>query len=118
MLQVGKTEKIVTTEVRFSEIHANLVHIALYLQDLMNDAKENCKSPSVIVSAVSSTRWGHKMALVKNPTEHFIVQFIVNASERILGRPVKPKEPLSIDTVQSIASFYFTPVPSLGELRF
>ena len=58
------------------------------------------------------------MALVKNPTEHFIVQFIVNASERILGRPVKPKELLSIDIVQSIASFYFTSVPSLGELGF
>ena len=56
MLQVGKMEKIVTTEVRFFEIPANPVHIALYLQDLMNDAKENCKSPSVIVSAVYSIR--------------------------------------------------------------
>ena len=102
----------------FSEISTNPLHIALYLQDLLNDAKENCKSPSVIVSAVDSIRWGHKMALVENPTEHLMVQYIVNASKRILGRPVKPKEPVSIDTVQSIASFYFTSVPSLAILRF
>ena len=37
----------------------------------------------------------------------------MNASKRISGRPVKPKEPLSIDIVQSIASFYLTSVPSL-----
>ena len=45
-----------------------------------------------------------------------MVQSIVNASKIILGRPVKPKEPLSIDIVQSIASFYLTSVPSLVEL--
>ena len=60
MPQVGKDGKMVTTEVRFSEIPANPLHIALYLQDLLNDVKENCKSPSVIVSAVYSIRWGHK----------------------------------------------------------
>ena len=48
------------------------------------------------------------MALVENPTKHFMVQSIVNASKRILGRPVKPNESLSIDIVQSIALFYFT----------
>ena len=90
----------------------------MYLQELLNDAKENRKSPSVIVSAVYSIRWGHKMALVENPTEHLMVQSIVNAFKRILGRPVKAKEPLSIDIVQSIASFYLTSVPSLAELRF
>ena len=42
----------------------------------------------------------------------------MNASKRILGRPVQPNEPLSIDIVQSIASFYLTSVPSLAELRF
>ena len=47
-----------------------------------------------------------------------MVQSIANASKRMLGRPVKPKEPLSIDIVQSIASFYLTSVLSLAELRF
>ena len=72
----------------------------------------------MIVSAVYSIRWGHKMALVENPTEHLMVQSIVNAFKRILGRPVKAKEPLSTDIVQLIASFYLTSVPSLAELRF
>ena len=58
------------------------------------------------------------MALVENPTEHFIVQSIVNASKRILGRSVKPKESMSTDIVQSIALFYFTSVPSLAEPIF
>ena len=35
-------EKMVTTEFRFfSEIPANSLHIALYLQDLLNDSREN-----------------------------------------------------------------------------
>ena len=72
----------------------------------------------MIDSAVYSIRWGHKKALVENPTEHLIVQSIVNASKRILGRPVKLKELLSIDSVQSIASFYLASVPSPAELRF
>ena len=58
------------------------------------------------------------MALVEKLTEHLMVQSIVNASKRILGRTVKPKEPMSIDSVQSIASFYLTSIPSLAELRF
>ena len=47
-----------------------------------------------------------------------MVQSTVNASKRILGRPVKPKGPLLIDSVQSIASFYLASVPSSAELRF
>ena len=63
-------EKWSQQKLGFSEIPANPLHIALYLQDLLNDAKENCKPPSLIVSAVYSIRWGHKMALVENPTEY------------------------------------------------
>ena len=103
-------EKWSQQKLGFSEIPANLLHIALYLQDLLNDAKENSESPSVIVSTVYSIRWGHKMALIENPTKHFVVKSIVNASKRKLGRRVKLKEPLSIDIVQSISSFYLTSV--------
>ena len=46
---------------------------------------------------------GSQKALIENPTELLMIQSIVNAFKRILGRPVKPKEPLSIDIVQSIA---------------
>ena len=41
MLQVGEDRKPVTTDVFFPQIPANSLHIALYLQDLLNDAKEN-----------------------------------------------------------------------------
>ncbi len=59
------------------------------------------------------------MALTETPTEHIMVQSIVNAAKRILGKPpVSPKEPLSIDIVKSIAAFYLNSEPSLAELRF
>ncbi len=58
------------------------------------------------------------MELTETPTEHIMVQSIVNAGKRILGKPVSPKEPLSIDIVKSIVAFYLNSEPSLAELRF
>ena len=40
---------------------------------------------------------------MNSPTDHVLVQSVLNASKRILGRPINPKESLEIEMIQSIA---------------
>ena len=84
------------------------MHIALYLQSLLKD----CQSVSVIISAIYSIRWAHQTALMESPTEHILV------SRRILGKPEGPKEPLRLEIIQPIASYYCESEMSLASIRF
>ena len=100
------------------ELPANSMHVALYLQDLIKDAQEKSKSPAVISSAVYGINWAHQVALMSSPTDHVLVQPVLIASKRILGRPLNPKETLEIEMIQSIASFYNSSELSLSAMRF
>ena len=101
------------------ELPANPMHVALlYLQDLIKDAQEKSKSPAVISSAVYGINWAHQVALMSSPTDHVLVQSLLNASKRILGRPLNPKEPLEIEMIHSIASFYNSSELSPSAMRF
>ena len=100
------------------ELPANPMHVALYLQDLIKDAQEKSKSPAVISSAVYDINWAHQVALMSLPTEHVLVQSVLNAPKRILGKPMNPKEPLEIEMIQSIASFYNSSELFLSAVRF
>ena len=51
------------------------------------------------------------------PANHPLVKSSLEGAKRKLARPVRPKEPLSVDTVQAIAEFYATS-NSLATLRF
>jgi len=50
------------------------------------------------------------------PANHPFVKSSLEGTKRKLARPVRPKEPLSVDTVQTIAEFYATS-NSLATLR-
>ena len=100
------------------ELPVNPMHVALYLQDLIKDAQEKSKSPAVISSAVYGINWAHQVALMSSPTDHVFVQALLIASKRILGRPLNPKEPLEIEMIQTIASFYNSSELSLSAMRF
>ena len=78
------------------------MHVALYLQSLLKDSQQSSKSVSVIISAIYSIRWAHQTALMESPTEHILVKLVLNASRRILEKPVSPKEPLRLEIIQSI----------------
>ena len=81
------------------ELPGNPMHVAFYLQDLIKDAQEKSKSPVVISSAVYGINWAHRVVLMSSPTEHVLVQSVLNASKRISGRPINPKEPLQIEMI-------------------
>ena len=55
---------------------------------------------------------------MNSPTDHVLVQSVLNAYKRILGRPINPKEPLETEMIQSIASFYNSSELSLSAMRF
>ena len=101
-----------------TELPANPMHVALYLQSLLKDCQQNSKSVSGIISAIYSIRWAHQTALMESPTEQILVKSVLNASRRILGKPVSPKEPLRLEIFQSIASYYCESEMSLTSVRF
>jgi len=51
------------------------------------------------------------------PVSHPLVKLALGGAERRLARPVQPKEPLSVSTVQVIAT-HFASSASLSDLRF
>ena len=59
------------------------------------------------VHSMAGIKWVHSMAgLVTCPVIHPLVKSVLEGAKRKLARPVRAKEPLSVDTVQAIANFY------------
>ena len=63
-------------------------------------------------------RWAHKLAGVERcPTDHPLVKSSLEGARRKLGRPINPKEPLSIDLLLVITEHYSSS-DSLIHIRF
>ena len=94
------------------------MHIALFISELAKRSSENNIGISSIESAVYAMKWGHAMAGIEAcPVSHPLVKLALGGAERRLARPVQPKEPLSVSTVQVIAT-HFASSASLSDLRF
>ena len=96
------------------------LHLALFLTDLTNTAKENCLGFSSLEGAVYSIAYAHKLAgFHMSPTDHPFVKSTLKAARRSLPKPVRPKENffLSLELVQGIASHYMSN-SSLAVIRF
>ena len=88
-------------------IPAKPLHIALFITELTNVCLENNTGVSSIEAVVYGIKWAHSMAgLEICPANHPLVKSSLEGAKRKLARPVRPKEPLSVDTVQAIAEFY------------
>ena len=88
-------------------IPAKPLHIALFITELTNICLANNTGVSPIEAVVYGITWAHSMAgLEICPTNHPLVTSSLEGAKRKLARPVRPKEPLSLDTVQAIAKFY------------
>ena len=94
------------------------LHIALFISELARRSSENNIGVSSIESAVYAINWGHAMAGIEAClVSHPLVKFALEGAKRRLARPVQPKEPLSVSTVQAIAA-HFASSDSLSDLRF
>lgn len=99
-------------------IPAEPVHIALFLTELCNSAKSKDLGFSSLVGVVYSIAWVHKLGGYSNlPTEHPLVKGTLEGAKRSLSKPLKPKEPLSLELIQDIASHYSLNT-SLAVIRF
>jgi len=99
-------------------IPAKPLHIALFISELAKRSSENNIGISSIESAVYAIKWGHAMGGIEAcPVSHPLVKLALGGAERRLARPVQPKEPLSVSTVQVIAT-HFASSASLSDLRF
>ncbi|CAH3035005.1 unnamed protein product [Porites lobata] len=97
-------------------IPAKPLHIALFISELAKRSSENNIGVSSIESAVYAIKWGHAMAGFEAcPVSHPLVKFALEGAKRRLARPVQPKEPLSVSTVQAIAT-HFASSASLSDL--
>jgi len=99
-------------------IPAKPLHIALFITELTSVCLENNTDVPLLEAVVYGIKWAHAMAgLEICPANHSFVKSSLEGAKRKLARPVRPKEPLSVDTVQAIAKFY-APSNSLATLRF
>ena len=99
-------------------ILAKPLHIALFICDLAKRSSENNFGVSPIESAIYAIKRGHAMAGIEAcPVSHPLVKFALEGAKRRLARPVQPKEPLSVSTVQVIAT-HFGLSTSLSDLLF
>ena len=98
-------------------IPANPLHVALFLTELYLDCVRKGCGPSIIESTVYAIRWAHCAAGLPPPTDHQIVKFCLEGAKRKLGRPLNPKEPISLDLVKRLCEHYIKS-STLASLRF
>ena len=66
---------------------------------------------SCVEAVLYGVKWAHSMlGLVSCPVSHPLVKSALEGAKWNLARPVRPKEPLSVDTVQAIANLYISDV--------
>ena len=101
-----------------SVIPAKPLHIALFITDLCQTAIQKGTGISSIEGLLYSIRWAHKLAGVERcPTDHPLVKSSLEGARGKLGRPINPKEPLSIDLLLVITEHYSSS-DSLIHIRF
>lgn len=83
----------------FSYLPANLFHVAMYLQVIL----QNASSVSPINNAVYSIDWVHGLAGCPKISSHCLVQSLTSASKRILAKPKCRKEPITPEMLQLLA---------------
>ncbi|VDH97547.1 Hypothetical predicted protein [Mytilus galloprovincialis] len=91
---IGYFKRFVLWTRKYSEITSilpcNELHVSLYLQHLI----DNSSHYSVIEAAFYGIKWAHHIAGVKNPCDSDFVRSIIDASKRLLSRPIQKKTPV------------------------
>lgn len=103
----AKTYSEISSVLPTSELHASL-----YLQFLI----DSCKHYSSVESAFYSIKWAHNLANLEDPCDSDFVRSIVEASKRLLNRPILMKTPVDADVIKSLFNNFSFP-RSLTDLR-
>ena len=84
----------------------------LYLREKV----ESCNSPAPIEAAFYAVRWAHEITGASSPTECSLVKQVLEASKRLLGKPVQGKQSVDVDLVTKVAEKFNTPQASTSNL--
>lgn len=117
MKYASSFKRFVTWAEKYPEIKSvlpcNELYVSLYLQYLV----DNVDHHSTVESAFYGIRWAHNIAGVQDPCNSDIVKHIVEASKRLLTRPVKKKLPVDSDIMNKLFQRFNKPGRSLKDLR-
>ena len=106
-----------SSKIGVSVIPAKPLHITFFITELINNCLASNMGVSFVEAVVYGIKWAYSMAgLVSCPVSHPLVKLALEDAKRKLALPVRPKEPLSVDTVKAIANFYSSDF-SLAVLR-
>ena len=72
-------------------------HVALYLQHIA----ETSSSKAVVEEVVYALAWAHDLAGVVSPTTGILVQTTLQGLRRMLAKPVRKKEPVTIEMLSA-----------------
>ncbi|XP_068706852.1 uncharacterized protein [Montipora foliosa] len=99
-------------------IPAEPLHVAWFLTDLRNSARKNSVGFSSSEGAVYSIACVHRLAgFHLSPADQPFVKSTLEGARRSLEKPIRPKEPLSLELVQRVASHYMSN-DTLAVIRF
>jgi integrase len=87
--------------------------ISLYLRDKF----DSCNSCSPITAAVYGIKWAHELAGVDSPTDHPFVKQTVEASRRLLGKPLTQKLPIDLSIIQLVVDRFNKPLALVQDMR-
>lgn len=83
---------------KFSALPADACIVVLYISFLV----QKNVSVSVLDSNFFKISWKHDFNLVKNPCKENFVVFTIGGARRILSKPVKKKEPVTIEVMKML----------------
>nr|XP_034335844.1 uncharacterized protein LOC105348263 isoform X2 [Crassostrea gigas] len=72
------------------------LHVSIYLACLVQRAN----SPSPIVDAFYGIKWAHDLVGFDSPTDNQFVKNIMEGGKRIVAKPVKKKEPITVENLR------------------
>ena len=101
-----------------SVIPAVPLHIALFLTELAYSAVQKGTGSSALDAALYGIAWAHTLAGEQvRPTDDPLVKGALEGAKRMLGRPLRPKQPLSLELVERLTAAYSCD-QSLAAIRF
>jgi integrase len=96
-----KWEQFITSK-GGSAIPASPIHLALNLTELIDKSA----SSSIIASTVYGVKWVHSLRNLPDPTDNLYIKNLLEASKRMLSKPVCKKEPISVNELITLCSKY------------
>lgn len=83
---------------------AKAFHVAIYLSSLIQSAN----SPSSVFNAFYSVKWFHDLFDFKSLSDSKLLSNVLDAAKRKLSRPIKKKEPMTIELLTKIYSSLYS----------